>query len=72
MSYKFRMIQRTDDETLAEIIRSNLKNNKLDIPGTVYFDDGLDQLSDYYVSEDKKYYILEDEDAGIVGGIGFA
>ena len=72
MKYKFRILSKADDKTIAEIIRSNLKNNKLDIPGTVYFDDGLDHLSDYYVSEDNKYYILEDEDARIVGGIGFA
>lgn len=70
--YRFRLIKKADDEALAAIIRSNLKDHKLDIPGTVYFDDGLDHLSEFYVTEDKKYYILEDEKGKVLGGIGFA
>ncbi len=70
--YNFRILNKADDKALAAIIRSNLKNHKLDIPGTVYFDDGLDHLSEYYGTEDKKYYVLEDEKGNLVGGIGFA
>lgn len=70
--YRFRLIEKADDEGLAAIIRSNLKAHKLDIPGTVYFDEGLDHLSEFYATEDKKYYILEDDEGKVVGGIGFA
>ncbi|WP_026511149.1 GNAT family N-acetyltransferase [Butyrivibrio sp. LC3010] len=70
--YNFRILNKADDKALAAIIRSNLKNHKLDIPGTVYFDDGLDHLSEFYGTEDKKYYVLEDEKGNLVGGIGYA
>ena len=36
------------DPALADLIRASLKENHLDIPGTVYFDEGLDHLSRYY------------------------
>ena len=36
------------DAALAALIRTNLKAYHLDIPGTVYFDTGLDHLSEYY------------------------
>ena len=35
--------------------------HKLGIPGTVYYDDGLDHLSDYYCDEAHKYFVLTDE-----------
>ena len=39
------------DQALAEMIRINLKKHRLDIPGTVYFDDNLNHLSDYYLAD---------------------
>jgi putative acetyltransferase len=70
---KFREISRADNATLAEIIRSNLKANKLDIPGTAYFDEHLDHLSDYYLgNREKRYYLIAAEDDEAVGGIGLA
>ena len=48
VKYQIRKITSKDNSDLAEIIRYNLKNHGLDIPGTVYFDPGLDNLSDYY------------------------
>ena len=33
------------DAAVADLIRTNLKAHHLDIPGTVYFDDGLDHIS---------------------------
>ena len=68
---EFREISRADDPILAEIIRSNLKANKLDIPGTAYFDGNLDHLSDYYLADrTKRYYFIALEDGEIIGGIG--
>lgn len=62
------------DMALAELVRENLKKSALDIPGTVYYDDNLNHLSDYYLSNpQKRYYciVLDKEDA-LIGGIGLA
>ena len=69
----YREICKADDAALADIIRSNLKANKLDIPGTAYFDDNLDHLSDFYLAnEDERFYYIALEDENVVGGIGLA
>ena len=62
------------DAALAELIRYNLKLHRLDIPGTVYFDAGLDHLSEYYsAAPDKRaYFVLLDDGGALVGGIGLA
>ncbi len=59
------------DADLAGLIRSSLKAHRLDIPGTVYFDEGLDHLSGYYDDPGRAYYVLVDEDV-LIGGIGLA
>ena len=59
------------DADLAGLIRSSLKAHQLDIPGTVYFDEGLDHLSGYYDDPGRAYYVLVDEDV-LIGGIGLA
>ena len=59
------------DVDLAGLIRSSLKAHQLDIPGTVYFDEGLDHLSGYYDDSGRAYYVLVDEDV-LIGGIGLA
>ena len=59
------------DADLAGLIRSSLKAHRLDIPGTVYFDEGLDHLSGYYDNPGRAYYVLINEDV-IIGGIGLA
>ena len=71
---KYREIASQDDAALAKIVRDNLKTHNLDLPGTVYFDDNLDHLSDFYLDEDHKrfYYVLLDDDNNVIGGIGLA
>lgn len=68
----FRLINGNDDAVMAEIIRRNLKKNKLDIPGTAYYDAGLDKLSEMYAGSDCNYYVVCDDDGRVVGGIGYA
>lgn len=68
----YREMSVTDDAAVAKLIRDNLKKYKLDIPGTVYFDEGLDHLSDYYGADDRKYFVIEDAHGKVIGGIGFA
>ena len=71
---KYREITAEDDTALAKIIRDNLKAHNLDLPGTVYFDDNLDHLSDFYLQDKHKrlYYVLLGDNDNIIGGIGLA
>ena len=45
---KYREMTESDNAAVATLVRDNLKQFNLDIPGTVYFDAGLDHLYDYY------------------------
>lgn len=73
MSMEVQRLSPAHDAALAALIRRNLKAHALDIPGTVYFDAGLDHLSDFYAAEPMKraYFVLMDGDR-LVGGIGLA
>ena len=69
----YRIIEPKDDLILADIIRDNLKSHSLDIPGTVYFDDNLNHLSEFYLASSKRtYFIALDDVDNIIGGIGLA
>ncbi len=69
---KCRRITTDDDGVIAGIIRANLEQLHLNIPGTAYFDPGLDPLSDFYNSTPEKrcYLIALDETDMIIGGSG--
>ena len=69
---KYREMTKDDNAAVAKLIRKNLKKHKLDIPGTVYFDKGLDQLSDYYGADERRYFVIEDAQEKVIGGVGFA
>ena len=71
---KLREITEADNNTLAEIVRDNLKKHSLNLPGTVYYDDNLYHLSDFYLGDKVKrfYYIATDDSGKIIGGIGLA
>ena len=72
--YEIRPIRKTDDSQIAAIVRRNLENYGLNIPGTAYFDKGLDHLSRYYAekAEERAYFVLTDSAGKAVGGVGFA
>ena len=58
---------------MAGIIRDNLKARGLDIPGTAYFDEHLDHLSTYYLSDRaERFYCIAMEGGRIIGGVGLA
>ncbi len=65
--YEFEHLRPEYDEALAAIIRHNLKKHHLDIPGTVYYDEGLDHLSSFYDREGRAYYVLKNG-TEIIGG----
>ncbi len=62
------------DLALADLIRDILKKFHLDIPGTAYFDENLNHLSEFYSADpDRRYYYVATDDSGnVVGGIGMA
>ncbi len=70
--YTFRNISANDDAVIAALIRSSLKKNRLDIPGTAYYDSNLDHLSTSYDNEKSGYYVIEDGSGSVIGGIGFS
>ena len=70
--YIFREITPADDEAIAKIVRDNLKEKHLDIPGTAYFDSVLNHLSDYYLTTPQSYYCILTEDDIVIGGVGLS
>ena len=66
-----REITSADNAAIAAIIRKNLEDAGLAIPGTAYFDEALDRFSDIYGKDDARYYVYTKE-GKVVGGIGFA
>ena len=73
MNYEIKKITPKHNTAMAKIVRDNLKNHGLDIPGTAYFDSSLDNLCKFYNNGDKRgYYVLTDENDTVLGGVGFA
>lgn len=74
MKINYRKLLPRDNTAMAELIRYNLKANGLDIPGTVYFDEIIWHLTDFYDEkpECRAYFVLIDENDRVVGGIGLA
>jgi len=68
---KYREITETDNAAVAAIVRDNLKQFHLDIPGTAYFDAMLDHLSDYYGNDERRYFVIENDNGEVIGGIGY-
>lgn len=70
----YRKIEAADNAPLAALIRSNLEKFHLNIPGTVYFDPGLDRLSEFYAADPQKraYFTALDENGQVIGGVGAA
>ena len=69
MNIEIREIEASDNKQLASIIRQALKEFKADKPGTVYYDESTDHLSDLFLVENSVYYVaLQDEK--LLGGAG--
>jgi len=69
---RFREIESKDNAVIADLIRRTLKSYSLDIPGTAYFDEGLDRFNELYGRDEARYYVLEDDAGRVIGGIGFS
>ncbi len=68
---EYRKLEPQFDKAVAEMIRQNLKAYHLDIPGTAYYDEGLDHLSEFYARPGRSYFVLT-EQGKLLGGIGLA
>lgn len=64
-----RTIQPGDDKALATIIRNTLTEFKANKPGTVYFDETTDHLSEVFKTTGSIYFVAE-FDGEIMGGSG--
>lgn len=69
MAIRYRKIEERDNSELAEIIRTILREFKIDRPGTVYTDPTTDHLSDVFMADQSVYWVAE-EDGAIIGGCG--
>lgn len=58
-----------DNKALAKIIRDTLSEFKANKPGTVYYDDTTDHLSDVFTAKSSIYFVAESE-GEIIGGGG--
>ena len=72
MAYRFRKISEEDNNVIASIIRNNLEQFHLDIPGTAYYDEGLDRLSECYKDPGSGYFVLVGDDERVVDGRFFS
>ena len=73
MEYRIRPIAPTDDAAMATIVRAALREHRLALPGTAYFDPELDHLSAFYDADARRAYFVATDDAGTaVGGCGVA
>jgi len=68
-SIEIRPIVPADNETLATIIRTTLKEYGANHPGTVYYDESTDHLSDLFMTPSSSYHVAELE-GKVVGGAG--
>ncbi len=69
MSFEIRAIVPGDNAELARIIRDTLTEFGANKPGTVYYDDATDHLSDVFKTPGSVYYVAL-ENGVIIGGAG--
>ena len=64
-----RTILPEDNKALAKIIRNSLEEFKANKPGTVYFDESTDNLSEVFKTPNSIYFVAE-ADGVLLGGGG--
>ncbi len=69
MSIIIRPIVAEDNAKIASIIRATLEEFKANHPGTVYYDETTDRLSEVFKTTNSKYWIALD-DGQMLGGAG--
>ena len=68
-----REMNQSDNPVMKQIIKRSLESVGLDIPGSAYFDPELGNLFQHYQGRvHANYWVIESEEATVVGGIGIA
>jgi putative acetyltransferase len=68
VNYNLRVIQESDNQHLARIIRSSLREYGVDKPGTVFTDPTTDNLFGLFDRSDAVYFVAELEGTILGGG----
>lgn len=69
MGIEIRSLEEKDNAALAGVIRSALKEFKADKPGTVYYDETTDHLSELFQTENSAYFVAMENEV-LLGGAG--
>lgn len=70
MNYTIREIEKKDDKEVEHIIRTCLIEYGANHEGTAWADPDLCRFSEIYNSVGNKYWVLEDENGALLGGVG--
>lgn len=70
MEFLIREIEKDDDKEIEKIIRDCLVEFEANHDGTAWTDPNLGRFSEIYNSDKDKYWIAQDSDGKIVGGVG--
>ena len=70
MKYNIREIEEKDNRAVENVIRTCLIEFGGNHEGTAWTDPNLGRFSEIYNSEGNKYWVAEDEDGKIIGGVG--
>ena len=70
MEYKIREIEAKDNKAVENIIRICLIEFGANHEGTAWSDPDLGRFSEIYNTEGNKYWVAEDENGNLLGGVG--
>ena len=70
MKCKIRRIEKRDDAQIEKIIRSCLIEFGGDHEGTAWADPNLGKVSEIYTGEKNAYWVAENQNGTVVGGVG--
>lgn len=70
MTYNIREIQSKDNKSVENVIRTCLIEFGANHEGTAWADPDLGRFSEIYNTDGNKYWIIEDENGKILGGVG--
>lgn len=70
MEFLIREIEKDDDKEIEKIIRDCLVEFEANHDGTAWTDPNLSRFSEIYNSDKDKYWIAQDSNGKIVGGVG--
>ncbi len=70
MQFKIREIEAKDNKEIERIIRTCLIEFGANHEGTAWADPNLGRFSEIYNTEGNKYWVAENEEGKIIGGVG--